>query len=145
MLSSTRVITTSNMYTKASISFPLPSQDYAYHKWWHCGAVSSSCHLAYFHLLSSVDVGREPPCIKAPWPGHQSDKHAHRNILLVITATLFCALWLSTDARWSRGMILALGARGPGFKSRTTRSIFCAGSFLHAWLKFSQYCTVQCR
>ena len=32
--------------------------------------------------------------------------------------TYFSSVGYSIKARWSRGMILALGARGPGFKSR---------------------------
>ena len=31
---------------------------------------------------------------------------------------------LTYVARWSRGMVLALGARGPGFKSGTSRELF---------------------
>ena len=39
----------------------------------------------------------------------------HIESYLGLNEKLACAV-----ARWSRGMILALGARGPGFKSRTS-------------------------
>ena len=35
-----------------------------------------------------------------------------------------CAWIQAYQARWSRGMILASGAGGPGFKSRTSPSFF---------------------
>ena len=41
-------------------------------------------------------------------------------VVVVYLPVVYLSLWiyLLNKAQWSRGMILALGARGPGFKSR---------------------------
>ena len=69
--------------------------------------------------MNNIDVSHEfynqlvvPPILKYVW-----------NKLNVVESMHILNNPILTPARWSRGMIRASGARGPGFKSRTSPEI----------------------
>lgn len=72
----------------------------AHERDWTCAATGT--------LITYIPDNREAvPLIGPTWLSRTRYKYARTNATLNL-------------ARWSRGMILASGARGPGFKSRTS-------------------------